>query len=751
MSDRDHYDFFTNEVNKFHYDVLMADDVDDFIIKIKDFKYDTATDIYFTSLIELIIASMGKKIGAHSSFGNIYEINDGTYEYVIKESKVCPPEIRNKSQNHKFKIDLCDTAINGGIIISTFDTQTNRENFLIPNYLIEMIGSLILDKLTKFTHSFINTHHCFHYKHSIDKSTFIVMEKLDPVIDRLTTREDYLNFIIHISHALSVAQRCFKYVHYDLHTGNVMSRKTTRPIAIPLENGKYILTNFDYVPVIIDYSFNRFETKKYIFTPLNLYKSNDGEKTEYYNFNPYVDLIGILISSCFRFKDDPNILDLIYALIIISLGMDPSQFTDAYHREAWVKNFTQQVLIDSRDWRPKPEKLTTKPTNSDQYFWEKILTPSQFLLEITNYLTFNNIYVIDESDLSDNYTVYESVPDHMQFDINYSKYIRTFTDYEFDKISIKNTKYLGRNVRVFVDNKINLTTTKKIKDNYGWFDFLGVNNWLHYGYIDQNNNNEGYEFNFDCCRVDIRNYLQDNSIEKGIAINGAFFNIYNDFSPIGPFSFSNRNDGLIRKDNDQPFVYMQDYGVIYKTESGKINIDEYSNHGKYNDYITSGPLLVFDGEVKITDQNLANDKITVNLDGKGVEVFKWKSYDGSREKDKFHKDGIMNMHNDQVRLYPGALYHGANLNPRSALVITQDDNVIFVMVEGRDQGGPGLDLAQLAQLCKDLGAKHAINLDGGRSSQLMWKHNDKIYEAGSDDNLMNAYPVGTIISFTKTS
>lgn len=46
-----------------------------------------------------------------------------------------------------------------------------------------------------------------------------------------------------------------------------------------------------------------------------------------------------------------------------------------------------------------------------------------------------------------------------------------------------------------------------------------------------------------------------------------------------------------------------------------------------------------------------------------------------------------------------------------------------MMIEGRHKfgGGVGIDLFDLAKMCKAMGAKHAINLDGGGSSQLTWK------------------------------
>lgn len=104
---------------------------------------------------------------------------------------------------------------------------------------------------------------------------------------------------------------------------------------------------------------------------------------------------------------------------------------------------------------------------------------------------------------------------------------------------------------------------------------------------------------------------------------------------------------------------------------------------------------------------------------------------------------------------PGDLSHAANPNPRSAIAIDNDNNVYFIKVEGRDnrtkmgKPGVGMDLVQLAQFCKNgLNAKYAINLDGGQSSQIVWKkeNHDYIVLSGGMDF---AYPVGSIIAFVK--
>ena len=62
--------------------------------------------------------------------------------------------------------------------------------------------------------------------------------------------------------------------------------------------------------------------------------------------------------------------------------------------------------------------------------------------------------------------------------------------------------------------------------------------------------------------------------------------------------------------------------------------------------------------------------------------------------------------------------NGARLNPRSALGFN-DDKLFLITVDGRQYGySIGMTLYEMAGFLRDLGAKHAINFDGGSSSAL---------------------------------
>ena len=59
--------------------------------------------------------------------------------------------------------------------------------------------------------------------------------------------------------------------------------------------------------------------------------------------------------------------------------------------------------------------------------------------------------------------------------------------------------------------------------------------------------------------------------------------------------------------------------------------------------------------------------------------------------------------------------------PRTAVGYSKGGSLILVTVDGRQEGTSGATLAELAKLMKELGAYNAMNLDGGSSTQMVYK------------------------------
>jgi exopolysaccharide biosynthesis protein len=60
-------------------------------------------------------------------------------------------------------------------------------------------------------------------------------------------------------------------------------------------------------------------------------------------------------------------------------------------------------------------------------------------------------------------------------------------------------------------------------------------------------------------------------------------------------------------------------------------------------------------------------------------------------------------------------------NPRTAIGLTGGRQILLVVVDGRRKGSQGVTLAQMGQIMRSLGARFALNLDGGGSSTMVIK------------------------------
>jgi exopolysaccharide biosynthesis protein len=79
-------------------------------------------------------------------------------------------------------------------------------------------------------------------------------------------------------------------------------------------------------------------------------------------------------------------------------------------------------------------------------------------------------------------------------------------------------------------------------------------------------------------------------------------------------------------------------------------------------------------------------------------------------------DGLIREGTDQTFTYNWV----ARSNPRSMIGMDRQGRLMLVVVDGRQDGySEGLGVAQTAELMKLLGAREALNLDGGGSSVMV--------------------------------
>lgn len=78
----------------------------------------------------------------------------------------------------------------------------------------------------------------------------------------------------------------------------------------------------------------------------------------------------------------------------------------------------------------------------------------------------------------------------------------------------------------------------------------------------------------------------------------------------------------------------------------------------------------------------------------------------------------------------------SNRHPRTAIGMTDDNNLIAVVVDGRHSNAHGMSIAELALLMEALGCVRAMNLDGGGSSTA-WVKGLGVVNFPSDNKLFD--------------
>lgn len=739
-------------------------------------------------------------------------------KYIVKQIKACTP-----GMNRIFQM-ICDEAMNGSIVFFVPDTLSNKYKLSIPPYFFELIIGSYINNLFQSTQNFLMTYGGVY--DSITYNTYIVMEYLDvKITDRITNvyhynRKEFKKNVYYIlfqtCYALNFAQRYSRFVHHDLHWGNLMGRsKKVLPVCYKLDDDNYFYTLTDFNTVLIDYGFARYETKKTVMHPqIEFHRQGKfpGGLVESFIFNPYYDIMTLFLHiftgpTADFFKDH----DVVNALRKVLLPL----FYDFIGKmgETHIKRFSTD-----HSWRGSSYLLYTNEYN--------LLNPEQLMKRISTYLcseTDKNLYstmlndyakreqevekpnfpidspnmedstmrILDDKLYKDNFILLdrfvnfgfetekvginfetENMPKEMDIRYYKSKIVNQDT---FDSISIELKTY---DRDTMIDGDIH-NINEVIKDPvYGRGNCEWKTQYITHAVIKKreinkdNNINLNYKFRFDCCDIDLRNYFQSEKIEKGICINASFFRILNDYTPIGYFKY----DGYTN-DTSIPQFYNPFFRSIIITENGyslDIVSTDYARGNGYN-AMTVGPILI-ENNIKIFTEHILNIFVNNENSANGppgkISIFQCSEREkGNKDKtgDRFlpEEDREYNVCNNDDKndipspfnyvpncetIKPGELSHASNLNPRSALIICNDGSIIFVYVEGRGARGSGMDMVQLANYCEYLGTfhngtKHAINLDGGMSSNIVWRSDEYIKSTNPEHQF--TYPVGTIISCVK--
>lgn len=259
--------------------------------------------------------------------------------------------------------------------------------------------------------------------------------------------------------------------------------------------------------------------------------------------------------------------------------------------------------------------------------------------------------------------------------------------------------------------------------------------------------NKEYKFYSDCCRLDAISYLQQDTIHDAVAMNGVFYQFNTDYAPLGGYKL-----GDIEVIRDLQPAYKPFYRAITISHDGQINIDSrplekvWEERTDYHSVMACAPLLIDQGDICINDTMLSEETHD------GVHILQCE-ISNPYERDINIKRGDKTIKSCSNNI-PGGLFHAANSNPRSVLIIDKKGTVYFMRSAGRMADILGMDLVQVAHSIKRFipDAWAAINLDGGAPSQILHKKKGQVssttnqytHSGGSSTIL-----IGNIISYMK--
>ncbi len=695
------------DLTYFHSDHILVETTEEFLstFNLKNF-YDKRFLAWLSRYIPKDLKSR-----ASGSFGYVFTTPEDNF--IVKKIPICAPIAANTTTRR-----LCEIAKEGSFIFRIPYTPSNKEMIIAPNYITEYLVSVLLYRdLHKYTPS---VPRMFGYQYSPNDATaYVVMEKLEDLRAYVTTKSDYLYFIMQILLTLEMAQNMGRFVHRDLHISNIMVRpkKQNNPAVVSYPVGDFLFfTRMNYDAVMIDFGLSRYETPGHILSPNLLFSTGSAiDMIDYYQFTPYYDVISIV------------------AALVLDKGIFPYKPTDAL-LTLLVNYATRGGGIDELVkgdgvWRPDPTKLALLPVGRANRPGDVAELIAQHILEDLQGSNFetslfeNGIAVVRRR---------PSFPNHIRGErINYTT-VPKREDTTFYHYVIRETdKFDGVTVSTVRDGKFRkeLRSFNKMIPRKASLARDLSNQVIHVARIVCSN---AFEFSLDCCKVDPKMYFQSEAIAGGVAINASFFRYKTDYLPVGYYKF-----GSFRSSTPIPGEYRYLYSLIGIDYDGNIHIEEVSQDGMdtYPQYFTCGPTLVRGGRSVITDELLSEDKYLSCRNAR----------DMSEATSKRFSDEILNCGN----LADGELGDISNPRPRSAICVDKKGTVYLVYVEGREQKGAGMDASQLTQFCMSLGSVNAVALGDGLGSGMVWRKPGENLICMPNNERTYSFPVGTVLGYSR--
>lgn len=175
----------------------------------------------------------------------------------------------------------------------------------------------------------------------------------------------------------------------------------------------------------------------------------------------------------------------------------------------------------------------------------------------------------------------------------------------------------------------------------------------------------------------------------------------------------------IVQDEEISDIYKYVYGTlnIYLNKQGgaisKINITKNTYEGDRLSFSDGTPDILLSGGPILLDDTAGFDFEQYILENSGnIKMFSNPLYSSEQ-----YGPCILSAPN----AIGGFPVHGMSPNPRLMAGINNNGDLLLLSVEGRNARGFGVDLLQLTRLAKVFGCVKAINLDGGKTADILYK------------------------------
>lgn len=220
-------------------------------------------------------------------------------------------------------------------------------------------------------------------------------------------------------------------------------------------------------------------------------------------------------------------------------------------------------------------------------------------------------------------------------------------------------------------------------------------------------------------------FYTDNK-EPLVVVNGTFFSFATNQNlnlVLNKGELLSFNQHTIPAQGKDTFTYWHSFAsAIGISKKRKADVAwTFTDSSRKKVYALQNPLpAIKDSVTSLSIKNI-HQRLSVNpmpIPGNnGRQLLEWKMRTAIGGGPVLVQDGAVRTTNNEERKFAGKAVH--DKHPRTAMGYTRDNQLIILVIEGRNANAGGASLIQTAKILKDLGCVEALNLDGGGSSCLL--------------------------------